>query len=105
MAEASDEYRKLNFWAWGQKVTCFAAQMKLGLEERYFSGNWYEESEAHLLANIESELEQLWAMLEDGELEPEVAKRKAVDLANRAMMFADKCTTLCPPEDTDEKQT
>ena len=101
--ESSDEFRQIYFWAWGKKITCFAALMKLGLEERYFGGNWYEEDEAHLIANIERELEELWALFEsDDKPDPEIVKRKAVDLANRAMMLADKSATLCPPEDTVE---
>ena len=83
--------------------------MKKGLEERYFGGNWYEETPEHLLSNCERELEELWALLAEEKTEPIVVRRKAVDLANRAMMFADKMATLCPPEteqeDTDEQET
>ena len=79
------------------EVQWFAEQMEIKLRENDWKGGWKGESVSELTARIEDETVELWQSIMP-HAQPVNIVREAVDVANFAMMVADRVREYLPPD-------
>ena len=71
------------------EVQWFAGQMELKLRENDWKGGWQHESISELVGRIEDETVELWGKIMP-HVQPDGIIAESVDVANFAMMIADR---------------